>query len=87
MARGKRQASGQLMEDEEHQLRYERVAGTDVAKASGVVCVRLPAVRPGGPRVFRTETVAATTAAVLALAGRLLADGVQMVTLDRPGFG
>jgi len=82
MARGKRQASRQLIEDEEHQLRYERVAGIDVAKASGVVCTRLPPVREGGRRVSRIETVAAAAAGILALAARLAGDGVQMVTLE-----
>jgi transposase len=78
----RRKVSAQLIEDEEYQIRYERVAGIDVAKASGVVCVRLPPAREGGRRVSSVETVAATTGAVLALAGRLLAGGVEMVTLE-----
>jgi transposase len=82
MAGRKGRPGRQLIEDEEYQIRYERVAAVDVAKASGVVCTRLPAVREGGRRVSRLETVAATTAAVLALAARLLDDGVQMVTLE-----
>jgi transposase len=71
-----------LVEDEEYQLRYERVAGIDVAKASGVVCVRLPAVREGGRRVFRTEEADATVPGIMALAGRLLDDGVEMVSME-----
>ena len=78
----RRKISAQFIEDEEYQIRYERVAGIDVAKASGVVCVRLPPAREGGRRVSSVETVAATTAAVAALAGRLLGAGVQMVTLE-----
>jgi hypothetical protein len=34
--------SAQLVEDEDYQLRYERVAGIDVAKAKADVCTRLP---------------------------------------------
>jgi hypothetical protein len=46
--KGKRQAPRELVEDEEPEQVYERVAGIDVAKASGVVCTRLPPVRDGG---------------------------------------
>ncbi len=45
---GKARLSAALVEDEEYQLRHERVAGIDVAKASAVVCTRLPALREGG---------------------------------------
>ena len=71
-----------LVEDEEYQLRCERAAGIDVAKASAVVCVRLPAVREGGRRVWRTEEVEATVPAIMALAGRLLDDGVEMASME-----
>jgi len=39
-----RKVSAQLVEDEDYQLRYERVAGIDVAKAKADVCTRLPRV-------------------------------------------
>jgi hypothetical protein len=71
-----------LVEDEEYQLRYERAAGIDVAKASAMVCVRLPPVREGGRRVFRTEAVGATVPEIAALAARLLDDGVEMVSME-----
>jgi transposase len=71
-----------LVEDEEYQLRYERAAGIDVAKASAVACVRLPPVREGGRRVWRTEDVEATVPAILALAARLLDDGIEMVSME-----
>jgi hypothetical protein len=71
-----------MVEDEEYQLRFERCAGIDVAKASGAVCTRLPPARDGGRRVSRRETVEATVAAIAALAVRLLADGVQMVSME-----
>ena len=32
----------QEVEDEEHERVYRRVAAVDVAKASGVVCTRVP---------------------------------------------
>ena len=37
-----RKIPAQLIEDEDYQLRYERVAGIDVAKAKADVCTRLP---------------------------------------------
>jgi len=42
-----RKVPAQLVEDEDYQLRYERVAGIDVAKAKADVCTRLPAAREG----------------------------------------
>ena len=48
-----RKISAQLVEDEDYQLRYERVAGIDVAKAKADVCTRLPAAREGGRRGSR----------------------------------
>src|ERR1700722_6827378 len=80
--KGRRQAPRELVEDEESEQVYERVAGIDVAKASGVVCTRLPPVRDGGRRVSRSEEVPATIGAISELAGRLLADGVQMVSME-----
>ena len=38
--------SPQVIPDEDHEVVYERVAAVDVAKASGVVCMRTPG--PGG---------------------------------------
>ena len=78
----KAKLSAQLVEDEEYQLRHERVAGIDVAKASAVVCTRLPPVRDGGRRVSRVEEVTATVPEVAALAVRLLAGGVQAVVME-----
>jgi transposase len=77
-----RKVPAQLVEDEEYQLRYERAAGIDVAKASAVICVRLPPVREGGRRVSRIETAGATVPEVAAAAGRLLEAGVQMVPVE-----
>jgi hypothetical protein len=51
-----RKVAAQLVEDEDYQLRYERVAGIDVAKAKADVCTRLPPAREGGRRTSRVET-------------------------------
>ncbi len=82
MAHRKKKTGAQLVEDEEYQLRYERVAGIDVAKGKADVCTRLPPARDGGRRVSRTEEVTATVTAILALAARLLADGVELVSME-----
>ena len=71
-----------LVEDEEYQLRHERVAGIDIAKAKADVCTRLPPQRDGGRRASRVEEVPATAAAILALAGRLLANRVELVVME-----
>jgi transposase len=82
VAHRKKKIGAQLVEDEEYQLRYERVAGIDVAKGKADVCTRLPPAREGGRRVSRTEEVAATVTVILALAVRLLADGVELVSME-----
>ena len=47
--RGRGRYPAQLVEDEDYQLRHERVAGIDVAKAKADVCTRLPpAARAAG---------------------------------------
>ena len=73
-----RKIPAQVIEDEDYQLRHERVAGIDVAKAKADVCTRLPPARGGGRRRSRVEDgVPATAREILALAGRLLADRVR----------
>jgi hypothetical protein len=68
-----------IVEDEEYQLRHERVAGTGIAKAKADVCTRLPPQRDGGRRTSRVEEVPARAREILALAVRLIADGVELV--------
>jgi len=77
-----RKIPAQLVEDEEYQLRHERVAGIDIAKAKADVCTRLPAARDGGRQASRLEEVPATAREILALAGRLLADRVELVVME-----
>jgi transposase len=72
----------QVIDDAPHERVYERVAAIDVAKKEGVVCLRLPhPAQPAGRRSV-VWTVLATMNAVTELAGRLVAEGVQKVTLE-----
>jgi len=76
-----RKIPAQLVEDEEYQLRHERVAGIDIAKAKADVCTRLPPQRDGR-RASRVEEVPATAREILALAGRLLSDRVEVAVME-----
>jgi transposase len=58
------------------------VAGVDVAKAKADVCTWLPPAREGGRRMSRVEEVPAAAGGVLALAGRLAADGAGLVVME-----
>lgn len=73
-------AEPQVIEDDEHQRVFERVAAVDVAKATGVVCVRLP--RQGGGRYSKVWEVTATMGAVTGLGRQLVKDRIEMVTLE-----
>ena len=77
-----RRMSAQVVEDEDYQLRYEIVAGIDVAKESAVVCVRLPPARGRKHRTSRLQAVPATVPAITELAAELTAAGVQMVSME-----
>jgi transposase len=79
--KGKRM-SAQVVEDEGYQLRYERVAGIDVAKASGMVCLRLPPDPGRARRTSRTWQVSASVPEIEALAAELMAAGAQMVSME-----
>jgi transposase len=68
--------------DEEHERVWERVAAVDIAKASGVVCTRLPDEDRPGRRKTHVWTVQATTGAVIELGDYLRARQVQVVTLE-----
>ena len=73
----------QVIPDEDHAVMYERVAAVDVAKASGVVCMRTPdPARPGRYLNRVWEDVTATRARITELGLELLANNVQMVTLE-----
>jgi transposase len=78
----KRKIPAQLVEDEDYQLRHERVAGIDIAKAKADVCTRLPPAGEGGRRRSRVEEVPATARGILDLGARLLGDGVELVVME-----
>ena len=73
----------QVIPDEDHEVVYERVAAVDVAKASGVVCMRTPdPVRPGRFVNRIWGDAGATRAQIAGLGRELLRCQVQMVTLE-----
>ena len=78
--------SAQVVEDEDYQLRYEVVAGIDVAKESAVVCVRTPPAEGRKHRTSHLQTVPATVPAIGELAAELTAAGVQMVSMEATGL-
>jgi transposase len=74
--------SAQLVEDEDYQLMHERVAGIDVAKASGMVCLRLPPEEGKKKRSARVWEVTASVPAVGELAAELTAAGCELVSME-----
>lgn len=68
--------------DVEHEQILELVAAVDVAKASGMVCLRRPDPAQPGRRRSLVWEVSATTNAVLEVAEDLAAERVQKVTLE-----
>jgi len=72
----------EIVEDEEHERAWNRVAAIDVAKASGVVCTRVPDEGRPGRRRARVWTVAATMSEVTALGDHLRCQGIEVVTIE-----
>ena len=72
----------EVVEDEEHERAWDRVAAIDVAKASGVVCTRVPDEGRTGGRRARVWAVAATMSEVTALGDHLRCQGIQVVTIE-----
>jgi transposase len=72
----------QEIEDEEHEQVAERVAAVDVAKASGMVCTRVPDPSRPGKRITKVWEVDATTNAITELADHLLRHEIQKVTVE-----
>jgi len=72
----------QEIEDEEHEQVWERVAAVDVAKASGMVCTRVPHQSRPGRRVTKVWDVDATTNAITELADHLVRHGIEKVTVE-----
>jgi len=72
----------QEVQDEEYEQVWERVAAVDVAKASGMVCTRVPHPSRPGRRVTKVWEVDATTNAVTELGGHLMRHGIEKVTVE-----
>jgi transposase len=70
------------IEDEEHEAVAERVAAIDVAKASGMVCTRVPHEKDPGRRVTKVWQVTTTTNAVMALADELADQGIDRIVVE-----
>ena len=68
--------------DSDQEVRLERVAAIDVAKASGKVCTRLPHPSQPHRRVTLVWDVAATTNAICMLAQQLVTDGIERIVLE-----
>ena len=74
--------AGQQVEVDEHEEIVERVAAIDVAKASGMVCTRMPHATKAGRRVTTVWQVPSTTNAILELAEQLAGQGIQRVVVE-----
>jgi transposase len=72
----------QEIEDEAHEQILERVAAVDVAKASGMVCMRVPHPARPGRRLTTVWDVEATTNAITELADHLVEHGIEQVTVE-----
>jgi transposase len=67
---------------DEHEPIVERVAAIDVAKASGMVCLRIPHETIPDRRVTKVWPVAATTAALVELGDHLRCERVTRVVVE-----
>jgi transposase len=63
----------------------ERVAAIDIAKASGMVCMRLPRPSREGRRTQEVWNVPASTIGILELGDRLVCQGVTRVVMEATG--
>jgi transposase len=72
----------QEIEDEEYEQVLERVAAIDVAKATGMVCTRVPHESRPGRRLTRVQDVDATTGSIIELGDRLVSLGIEKVTVE-----
>jgi transposase len=72
----------EVVEDEEHERTWHRVAAIDVAKATGMVCTRVPDDDRPGRRRTRAWAVAATMGEVTALGDHLRCQGIEVVTIE-----
>jgi transposase len=73
---------GDIAEVEEPEELVARVAAIDVAKASGMVCTRVPHPAKPGQRATKVWQVPATTNAIIELAEQLACQGIQRVVVE-----
>jgi transposase len=73
---------GDIAEVEEPEELVARVAAIDVAKASGMVCIRVPHPAKPGQRTTKVWQVPAATNAIIELAEQLACQGIQRVVVE-----
>jgi transposase len=74
--------AGQQVQVDDHEQIVERVAAIDVAKASGMVCTRVPHPAAVGKRTTTVWQVGSTTNQILELAEQLVGEGIQRVVVE-----
>jgi transposase len=72
----------QVIDDQDRERIYERVAAVGVAKDSGMVCTGLPHPSRPGARQSTVWAVKARTGTVRALGRQLKREGIELVTLE-----
>jgi transposase len=72
----------QQVEVDEHEEIVGRVAAIDVAKASAMVCTRVPHATKAGKRTTTVWQVPSTTNQVLELAEQLAGEGIERVVVE-----
>jgi transposase len=72
----------QEIQDGEHEQVLDRVAAIDVAKATGMVCTRVPHESRPGRRLTKVWEVAATTGAIIELADHLVCQSIERVVVE-----
>jgi transposase len=73
---------GDIAEVEAAEEIVAQVAAIDVAKASGMVCTRVPHPAKPGQRATKVWQVPATTNAIIELAEQLACQGIQRVVVE-----
>jgi transposase len=82
MGGGRSVPPGQQVEVDDHEQIVERVAAIDVAKASGMVCTRVPHATKAGKRHTTVWQVGSTTNQILELADQLVGQGIERVVVE-----
>jgi transposase len=82
MGGGRLVSDRQQVEVDEHEQIVGRVAAVDVAKASGMVCTRVPHATRAGKRVTTVWQVGSTTNQILELADQLAGEGIERVVVE-----